>query len=94
MQAAVYETFDDISLLPWVGVGFPMASVAVILLYGRLFGLFDIKILMIVSVILFEVGSALCGAAPNMNALIVGRAIAGVGGCGIYIGSVIRKSAG
>lgn len=24
-------------------------------------------------------GSALCGAAPNMNAMIVGRAIAGAG---------------
>lgn len=88
MQAAVYETFNDIALLPWVGVGFPMASVAVILLYGRLFGLFNIKLLICISVIVFEVGSALCGAAPTMNALIVGRAIAGVGGCGLYIGYV------
>ena len=27
-------------------------------------------------VVVFEAGSALCGGAPNMNALIVGRAIA------------------
>lgn len=33
-----------------------------------------------------EAGSALCGAAPNMNALIIGRVIAGMGGAGVYIG--------
>jgi MFS family permease len=37
-------------------------------------------------VTVFSVGSALCGAAPNMNALIVGRVIAGVGGAGVYLG--------
>jgi len=42
----------------------------------------------IASIILFEVGSAICGAAPSMNALIVGRAIAGIGGSGIFLGYV------
>lgn len=40
----------------------------------------------ILSVFLFEVGSAVCGAAPTMDALIIGRAIAGWGGAGMYIG--------
>jgi MFS family permease len=40
--------------------------------------------------VVFEAGSALCGAAPDMNALIVGRAIAGLGGTGIFIGFVSR----
>ncbi len=34
----------------------------------------------IMSVLVFEIGSAVCGAAPNMSALIVGRVIAGMGG--------------
>jgi MFS family permease len=37
---------------------------------------------------LFEVGSAICGAAPNSIALIFGRAIAGVGAGGILPGVV------
>lgn len=49
---------------------------------------YDLKILFICSVILFEVGSVLCGAAPSMNALIIGRVLAGVGGSGVYIGYV------
>jgi MFS family permease len=40
----------------------------------------------IFSLVLFEIGSALCGAAPNMAALIVGRVIAGAGGSGVFMG--------
>jgi len=63
-----------------------MGSVAVILLIGKIYGVFEIKWLIIASIIIFEAGSALCGAAPSSNALIVGRAIAGIGGAGMYIG--------
>lgn len=44
------------------------------------------KWLYISCIIIFEVGSALCGAAPDMTALIVGRAICGFGGIGMYTG--------
>lgn len=54
--------------------------------FGKLYGLFDAKWLYIVSAILFNAGSALCGGAPNMSALIVGRVLAGLGGNGMYIG--------
>lgn len=63
-----------------------MGSVAIILLVGKLFGTFDIKWLINSFVVAFEVGSAICGAAPNANTLIVGRVIAGMGGAGMYIG--------
>ena len=65
-----------------------MGSVAGIMFIGRLYNLFNIKILMNASILTFEVGSAVCGAAPTMNALIIGRVIAGIGGCGMYIGYV------
>ena len=86
VQASVYETLGDIQNLPWVGLGFPMASVASILLLVRAYGLFNIKVLMLSSIAVFEIGSALCGAAPTSNALIVGRVIAGIGGVGMYLG--------
>ena len=34
-------------------------------------------------------GSAVCGAAPSSNALIVGRAVAGVGSAGIFAGALV-----
>ena len=47
---------------------------------------FDAKILYLICVFLFELGSAVCGAAPNIDALIIGRAICGWGGAGMYTG--------
>ena len=86
VQASVYQDLGEIQKLPWVGIGFPMGSVAIILLIGKLYGIFEIKWLIIASIITFEVGSAVCGAAPNSNALIVGRVVAGMGGAGMYLG--------
>jgi MFS family permease len=47
------------------------------------------KYLYIASLLVFETGSAVCGASPSMVALIFGRVIAGMGGSGIYIGFVL-----
>jgi MFS family permease len=93
VQTAVYERFNNIEDIAWLGLGFPMGSVAGILFIGRLYELYNIKWLMNASIFTFEVGSALCGAAPSMNALIVGRVIAGLGGSGMYIGALNFVSA-
>lgn len=88
IQGAVTHTFGTVDQLAWLGAGFALGSTAVILPGGALFNSFDQKWLYIAGVMLFEVGSALCGAAPNMSALIVGRVIAGAGGTGIYLGTL------
>jgi MFS transporter, DHA2 family, glioxin efflux transporter len=43
----------------------------------------------LVSIFIFEVGSLICGVAPNSVTLIVGRAIAGIGCAGIASGAYI-----
>ena len=53
-----------------------------------MYGIFETKKLFISAVLVFEVGSAVSGAAPNMDTLIVGRVICGVGGNGLYIGAM------
>lgn len=35
---------------------------------------------------MFTAGSALCGGAPDMKSLIIGRVWAGAGGAGMYLG--------
>ena len=50
---------------------------------GKIYGQFNAKWLYVFCVFLFEVGSALCGAAPTMNAFIGGRVLAGLGGSGL-----------
>lgn len=53
---------------------------------GRIYQLYATKWAYIGSIIVFEVGSALCGAAPSSTSFIVGRAIAGAGSAGIFSG--------
>lgn len=43
----------------------------------------------IVAIVIFEIGSAVCGAAPSSAAFIIGRAVAGVGAGGIFSGSFL-----
>lgn len=52
-------------------------------LRGKIYTLLNTKWLYLLCVFLFEVGSALCGAAPMMNYLIAGRVLAGLEGAGL-----------
>ena len=59
------------------------------LAFGTLFTLFPIKWVYLIAIALFELGSLICGVAPNSTALIIGRAIAGIGSAGIFSGSYL-----
>ncbi|VUC35928.1 unnamed protein product [Clonostachys rosea] len=87
IQVPILNTLGHVELLPWIGTGFALGSTA-ILPWGKAYGLFSVKSLFIFNIILFEIGSAICGAAPNMTAFIIGRVVAGVGGCGMYSGAL------
>ena len=86
VQPQIIEQFSALDKLPWLVVAYTLGSVSMASFWGRLYGLFDGKILYIVCLFLFQAGSALCGAAPEMDVLIVGRTMCGVGGAGLYIG--------
>jgi MFS family permease len=56
--------------------------------FGKLYTLFDIKRVFISALLIFEIGSVVCAAAPNSNAFITGRAVAGLGVVGIFCGGL------
>jgi MFS family permease len=51
--------------------------------------LYSVKWTFLWSILVFEVGSVICGAAPTSTAFIVGRAIAGIGAAFIFSGAVL-----
>jgi MFS family permease len=59
-----------------------------ILVYGRIYTFAPTKWVFLSGIVLFEIGSAICGAAPNSVSLIIGRAIAGFGSSGIFTGAI------
>ncbi|KAI0403610.1 major facilitator superfamily-domain-containing protein [Xylaria palmicola] len=91
IQPSIIEDFGRVDLLPWIGTGFALGTMAV-LPWGKVYGVFDIQRVYLFNIVLFEVGSAVCGAAPNIYALILGRVIAGVGGSGMYSGTLTYVS--
>jgi len=59
------------------------------LLFGKFYTFFSIKYVYLTAIGIFELGSLICGVAPNSIALILGRAIAGLGSAGIFSGALI-----
>ncbi|KAL2154287.1 hypothetical protein VTH82DRAFT_2963 [Thermothelomyces myriococcoides] len=73
----------------WYGSAYLLTACAFQPLFGKIFTLFSVKITYLAAMFLFELGSLLCGVAPNSTVLIVGRAIAGLGSAGILTGSFV-----
>ncbi|WQF79023.1 Putative major facilitator superfamily, MFS transporter superfamily [Colletotrichum destructivum] len=85
----ITDHFHSVTDIGWYGSAYLLTTCAFQLLFGKFYAFFRIKHVYLVSVLLFEVGSAVCGAAPSSAVFIVGRAIAGVGGGGIFAGTII-----
>lgn len=74
--------------LSWIVTAYMLASTIVVPLYGKFGDLFGRKTVLQISVILFLIGSALCGLAQNMEQLIFTRALQGLGGGGLMVVSM------
>lgn len=74
--------------LSWVVTAYLLASTISGPLYGKLGDLYGRKIVLQVAIVIFLVGSALCGIAQNMPELIVFRAIQGLGAGGLLVTAI------
>jgi predicted MFS family arabinose efflux permease len=92
VQPVIVERFDSVAKLPWLSVAFLIGAAGTNLVWGKIYAQFNVKWTYVMSIFFFEVGSAICGAAPTMNAFIIGRAIAGVSGAGMYVGLMTQLS--
>jgi EmrB/QacA subfamily drug resistance transporter len=79
----IVSDLGGLSHLSWVVTGFAVASTAATPLYGKLSDQFGRKPAFAVSIGVFLVGSVLCGMAHSMMALIVFRAVQGIGAGGL-----------
>jgi MFS family permease len=68
--------------LAWVVTAYLLAQTVVTPLYGKLGDLYGRKIVLQSAIVLFLLGSALCGLATGMMGLIVFRAVQGLGAGG------------
>ncbi|KAI0435857.1 MFS general substrate transporter [Xylaria telfairii] len=81
-----FHALDDVG---WYGSAYLLTISAFQLFFGRWYSIFNIKWSFLGTLFIFEVGSLICALAPTSTALIVGRAISGVGSSGVFSGALI-----
>src|SRR5213080_1151734 len=74
--------------LSWVVTAYLLASTITGPLYGKFGDLYGRKVTLQVAIVIFLVGSALCGIAQNMPELIAFRAVQGLGAGGLLTTSI------
>lgn len=67
----------------WVATAYLLTSAIVTPIYGKLGDLFGRKKIFQISIIIFLIGSVLCGLSQNMDQLVFFRALQGIGGGGL-----------
>ena len=71
--------------MSWVVIAYTLAMAVAMPVYGKLGDVFGRKRLFLAAIILFLVGSALCGFSQNLPQLIGFRALQGLGGAGLLV---------
>ncbi|GJN80289.1 hypothetical protein PLIIFM63780_003815 [Purpureocillium lilacinum] len=86
---SITSEFHSLKDVGWYGAAYQLSSAALQPLVGKLFTLFNIKVVYLSFFFVFEVGSVVCAVANASLILIVGRVIAGLGVAGMYTGGMI-----
>ncbi|KAK0363874.1 hypothetical protein LTR91_024258 [Friedmanniomyces endolithicus] len=85
----ITDEFHSLNDIGWYGSAFMLTTCGFQLLLGRVYTFYSPKYIFMIMILVFELGSAICGSAPNSIAVIIGRAIQGLGSAGITSGAII-----
>ncbi|RUW16753.1 MFS transporter, partial [Mesorhizobium sp. M1E.F.Ca.ET.041.01.1.1] len=70
--------------LPWIVTGYLLTATAMAPLYGKISDVYGRRPVIYAAVLIFLLGSLVSALAPNMLVLVIGRAIQGAGGGGLF----------
>ena len=79
----IVSDLGGLNHLAWVVTAYLLTSTATTPLWGKISDLYGRRIIFQTTIVVFLIGSALCGLAQNMPQLIAFRAIQGIGGGGL-----------
>ncbi|KAJ1948338.1 hypothetical protein FBU59_001642 [Linderina macrospora] len=80
---AISNSFDGLSQVAWISAAYILTFTSLQPIVSKVSEIFGRLPVLIASLLVFCAGSAVCGAASSVTMLIGGRAMAGVGGCGL-----------
>ncbi|OXG16048.1 major facilitator superfamily transporter [Cryptococcus neoformans Tu259-1] len=77
-----FNAFDQVA---WIITGYFLTQCGLILLVGQVLTILKAKWMLLGAIFFFELGSLICGVAKDMDTLIGGRAIQGIGASGMFV---------
>ncbi|KAJ7430496.1 ABC transporter [Mycena galericulata] len=81
----IASDFDSFTLQGWVATSFILAQTVFLLFYGQILRIFPAKWVLTSAILIFETGSLVCGVSQNVDQLIAGRTVSGLGAAGIFV---------
>ena len=84
----IVSEIGGLSHLAWIVTAYLLATTVVVPLYGKLGDLLGRRLVLQAAVIIFLIGSGLCGMAQNLPELIAFRIVQGLGGGGLIVTAV------
>ncbi|KXH69480.1 hypothetical protein CSAL01_07164 [Colletotrichum salicis] len=81
--------FNSLNDVAWYGSSYLLTTCFFQLMFGKLYAEFRVTWVFLAALAFFELGTIVCAAAPNSVALIIGRAISGIGCAGLLSGTFI-----
>lgn len=82
----ITNDFGTIKDIAWYGASMRLTMIAFLFMFCKMYTLMSVKIIYIVSLVIFELGCLLCTVAWSSKVFIVGRAISGLGVSGLLAG--------
>ncbi|KAI9351882.1 major facilitator superfamily domain-containing protein [Pilaira anomala] len=76
--------FNQMTVVSWVATSYILTFDVFQPLFAKFSDIFGRKLILMIGIVIFLFGSLLCGVATSMIMLIISRAIAGIGGAGIF----------
>ncbi|KAJ5804923.1 hypothetical protein N7474_010810 [Penicillium riverlandense] len=83
----ITSDFHSLNDIGWYGSSYLIAQMALLPTCGRLYAFYNIKWMYCISLAIFEIGSIIAAVAPNSVALVIGRAVSGLGAAGLVSGT-------
>ncbi|KAI9830531.1 MAG: hypothetical protein M1819_005489 [Sarea resinae] len=82
----ITDDFKTIADIGWYSAAVRLPLCSFQFMFGKMYSVFSVKWVFLISVAIYEIGSLVCGLAPTSIAFIIARAICGFGGAGIIAG--------
>ena len=85
----ISNDFKSLGDIGWYGSAYMLTCASCQLVFGRIYKLYDLRFTYMACVVVFEIGSILCAAAPSSVVFVIGRAVTGLGAAGLMTGVML-----